>query len=1192
MNFHRRANSSETHRKPEALLGPEFAPYRRITYVNKEATMRRAYSFIKIGSLLCLSYVVWACGDGITPRPDGQIPNEYQPGQTEFTTTEPNNGNRYYGGVPQTGEDATNGKATEPTTPQGRIADVEEADIYRIDGNRLFYLNTYKGFTIYNFDNPKSPKRLAKLPVYGYPVEMFVTEKTAYVLLRNALYLTKVEDKLQFQRHNVSQLVSIDISDATKPKILQTIDIIGELREGVSRKIENTLYVVSSIPRYYYWSWNDGTNQDQKEQAWVYSFNIADASKLKLVEKLQIFEGGSVDVQDPETQSYYSRNFDSVTISATSNALMVVENWSKWSSVYVNGGTSTTGSGSKSTDGLSGSVGAKPYCGSYTSAQEAVVSVIDISDPQGNIRLHAKFQTSGRLSDQFKQTYLFDDNTQKGIYFGMFARSEWGSTDCQGTQLVKNTLESWDITKGTEPKQLDTLDFGKPNETIRGSVFDSDRRVAFAITAERIDPLYAINFADPVDLKIASSVDGLSGDMSVFRFIEDKKFLIAVGRDTSEACSGFSNPSEGWWSANIAVSIIDVQDVNKIRLVQRKCVAVQNASWIGSEISWNLDQAHKMIGMHSDEDANVITVPVYYWKENQTDGWWWGEYETAVGMMTWDLSAYDPEKSETEQTVLTNFGTIIHPKGEVRRSVVFTHRGTTPEQHARKVLNISDTHLSLVDIQDLTHPVTDAVVEVAPYIGQVLKFGDYLVEEVNPSGYDYSKKQLTEFRIKKVTASASLENTAPVATLAVGQVERVLKYKNHLVLFRRLLTQTQSTKDPYYYEDVWKLQAVIYDLSNPASPKLTSTLDIKNGWLPYYAYYCGVEGYWGGYRFDYWGQTANQWTELESGFVFLSQGWDYQLQTSTNKLMHLNLSDPAKPQLVDYVLESSETWQYFSLIGDPGDSKGFYLVERELLGKETLVDKTVTYEYRNYAQRWVFNGGTLQAQASINLPGWLIKTWKRNDGTRLFLTQDFSYAQVQHDTYTYWQPNFRLHLLRELNAAKPVAELLDTHTFDDLNLTGLVRENDRLFIGARRGNYYSWYGGYEDVVSKGGTTVTPVEPTRAISQGLKGDETTEDFSDHVIVLDLAGNTLEQRYGASIGTYGVQLMGSYSNRLFLNLPGDGLLTVNMSDPANPTAQQFLRTLGYASHVEFFNSTAYIAAGYFGVYQMDVMGTSSF
>ena len=38
-----------------------------------------------------------------------------------------------------------------------------------------------------------------------------------------------------------------------------------------------------------------------------------------------------------------------------------------------------------------------------------------------------------------------------------------------------------------------------------------------------------------------------------------------------------------------------------------------HAAWVNSAVTWNLDQAHKMLGMLSDGQVNVITVPVSYW---------------------------------------------------------------------------------------------------------------------------------------------------------------------------------------------------------------------------------------------------------------------------------------------------------------------------------------------------------------------------------------------------------------------------------------------------------------------------------------------------------------------------------------------------------------------------------------------------
>ena len=48
---------------------------------------------------------------------------------------------------------------------------------------------------------------------------------------------------------------------------------------------------------------------------------------------------------------------------------------------------------------------------------------------------------------------------------------------------------------------------------------------------------------------------------------------------------------------------------------------------------------------------------------------------------------------------------------------------------------------------------------------------------------------------------------------------------------------------------------------------------------------------------------------------------------------------------------------------------------------------------------------------------------------------------------------------------------------------------------------------------------------------------------------------------------------------------------MSDPAQPSGQQFMRTLGWASHIEFAANSAYVAAGHFGVFEMKLSAPAS-
>jgi hypothetical protein len=1084
------------------------------------------------------------------------------PGQTEFTTEQTGSAagaGMQNGASPpmasvggSTATDSSKTAAT-PGAPGGRDATVQEADIYRIDNDRLFYFNTYRGLIIYDLTDPKNPKQLSRLPVYGYPIEMFVAGNTVYALLSDALYLTQVNGKLQFDRHYVSQLVAIDVTDLTNPTVLSTVDIIGELREGVSRKIDNTIYLVSYISQSYYWGWGyEMSSNPQPEQAWVYSFDVSDPKVLKQVGQLQIFQGGSVQVSDPKGLYYYSKTFSDVSISATSNALMVDENW--W--VYGYNSTGSTNSGYYN-------------CGSSSSQQQSVVSIIDVSDPTGLIRLHTRFEAAGTIGDQFKMTYVFDPTKQTGTFYGIFARQGWTYTGCTGESYTQNTLESWDVTDGANPLMLSSLDFGKPNETVAGSAFDVDRNVVYAVTAKQVDPLYALGFADRTKLTILSAVDGLSGSMSVFRLIGDNNnFLLAIGQDNSSTCAGALDPN-GPQPTNIAASIIDVRDLTKVRLVQRQCVAVQNAQWVGSQITWNLDQAHKMIGMYSDSQANVVTVPVYYWtKSDPNDDWWWQQFKSAVGIMAWDLTKYDDTKDPTQQTVLQNFGTFIHPNGEVRRTIVFGHQATGQ----RMMVNLSDTHASIANIQDLANPQLQSIIEIAPYYNQTFQFGDYLVAQVQsqPSYYYSSNQDLSQFRVLK--AGGDLDGATPVASFSVGQVQQAMKHGNQLLLFRYL--PYDKTTGYYYYNQ--QTQVLVYDLTDPTHPQRGGSLILPSSVIPYYPYWCGWGGYWGGYWFN--GSGYGNWTEVESGLVTVNEGSTYDSATNTwtnsAGLVYLDLTNANAPTFQQVTLPSSATdWYGYSLVSDPVDPTGFYLGSSEVVGQLTGNSDYTFTQYKYYAQRWNKSGSSFAAAEKINVPGALVRTWAPSPGNRHFMTQDQIYVYIPpatKDGYGYYRSDTRLHLLHQIDVGgKPAAELLDTKVFSNIYLAGLTVAGNTMYVTGNQywgGYYYGNRGGVAVDSSGGGASSTP------------DWETT---SDRLMIYDLGNDTFATLYDQATKAYNLQIMGAKQGRLFLNLSGDGILAVDVSKPAQPTGVQFLRTLGWANTMQAFGDDLYVASGYFGL-----------
>lgn len=1023
------------------------------------------------------------------------------------------------------------GSSASPSgAPSGRSGTVEEADIYRVDANRLFYLNTYRGFVIYDLADPEHPAQLGRLPIHGYPIEMFVQGNTVYALLRDALYLTRDATGLKVTRRNVSQLVAIDVSDLSHPRVLKSLDIIGQLREGVSRKIDDTIYVASYVPQYYYWP-GAAPGETHTEQAWVYSYNVADPTNLVQVDQLKIFEGGGGSTSGATSSS--GRYFNGLAISATSNTLHVVENWSVWSSSW------------------SGS----PYsCGSYQYLSKAVVSVVDVSDPTGKIQLHSSFETYGSLTDQFKQTYVYDEATKKGYYLGIFARQEWASSGCSGTSFIQNTLEAWDVTDGAHPTKVDSLTFGKPDETVRGSTFDLSRKVAFAITARRVDPLYALSFENPADLKILSAIDGLSGDMSVFRLIDQGRYLIGIGRDNSDTCQGFGTPTTGW-STNVAVSVIDVRDVTKTRLVQRQCVTVKNAQWVWSQLSWDLDQAHKMIGMFSDARANVITVPVnYYAKADTDDGWYWYRPESAVGMMSYDVSADDPTKPPAEQAVLKNWGTVVHAGGQVNRSILFAHQAGGAAR--RMMVNLSDTHLSVVDIDDLANPVTKSVVEVAPYHARLYRFGDYLVDELQLGGGSWWQPGASEFRVKR--AAPGLDDAAPVATFTVGRVDRVVQWKNLLLLFRPV--GDPSAQD--WRSRVTKTELVAFDLSDPSHPRRRGSVELDVSLGRSWGYWCGTEawGYWPG---SWYG--ADALTTSAEGVAALV--YRHQTNGYSQDLYLVNTTDPdalrvTKKELLRYTYDA--TWSpspvnYLGLLSAGESSSGVVLTTRKRIGTIDQEGTTFT-QYKYYAEHY---DGDLTRDWSVNTPGSAMRVFEQAGTTRI-LSVDSRYQYRTVGTSPTWIPEQRLNLLTRRGN---VARLSDSLLLGDLWLSDLVGDTDRLFVNL----YRTWWWG----VSSTGTA--------DVSQS-----TTTDSSNSLLVLDLSQDKLTKRFAGSLGVAYPQLMGLYGNRLFVSLPGDGVLVVDVTSLDAPLGVNFLRTLGWATHLAFTGSRAFVASGYFGVFELDLSG----
>ena len=131
----------------------------------------RAGSSVLTGALVSgLAMVPLACGGSSASQ-------QRTVGQSDFASVAPGSGQAVGHGAndaaagPQAAGGATAAvPGTSSSTSSTRT--VEETDLYRLEGDRLYYLNAYRGLMVFDVSDVDAPKLLGRSPIYGSPVAM------------------------------------------------------------------------------------------------------------------------------------------------------------------------------------------------------------------------------------------------------------------------------------------------------------------------------------------------------------------------------------------------------------------------------------------------------------------------------------------------------------------------------------------------------------------------------------------------------------------------------------------------------------------------------------------------------------------------------------------------------------------------------------------------------------------------------------------------------------------------------------------------------------------------------------------------------------------------------------------------------------------------------------------------------------
>lgn len=175
-------------------------------------------------------------------------------GQTDFISAPPAGANGA-GGDTQSSP-APGGSA--PTPPKDSSSSggsaptraVEETDLYRLEGNRLYFLNAYRGLMVFDVSDVDHPRLLGRSAIFGSPVEMVVHDGIVVVVVAD--WYGKMDDGSPFHGSIVRGL---DATDPAHIKVLGEAKLGGWVRD--TRVVGQVLYAVSED---YGWSygWGDG----------------------------------------------------------------------------------------------------------------------------------------------------------------------------------------------------------------------------------------------------------------------------------------------------------------------------------------------------------------------------------------------------------------------------------------------------------------------------------------------------------------------------------------------------------------------------------------------------------------------------------------------------------------------------------------------------------------------------------------------------------------------------------------------------------------------------------------------------------------------------------------------------------------------------------------------------------------------
>ena len=285
-------------------------------------------------------------------------------------------------------------------------------------------------------------------------------------------------------------------------------------------------------------------------------------------------------------------------------------------------------------------------------AWRSSISIFDISNPDGTFSLVSTVAPYGQVKDKFKMNLT-------GEVLSVVSEQSGIST----------FVETFSLADPARPVKLGALKLVQ-GETLYATRFASN--LLYAVTFQRIDPLWVIDLSDPAHPKVAGELQ-VPGVSSYLYPWGDR--LVAIGWDNASR-------------APVTVSLFDVHDSSRPALLSRVGIG---EGYAYSEANYD----EKAFGVLPE--AGLVLVPFTGYSDGQT----------FKGVQLIDLS----------HDSLALRGRIEHNM-EARRATL----------HGERLISISGRELLSVDATDRDHPVVRSSLVLSWPVDRVFVSGDHLIE--------------------------------------------------------------------------------------------------------------------------------------------------------------------------------------------------------------------------------------------------------------------------------------------------------------------------------------------------------------------------------------------------------------------------------------------------------------------------------